>query len=418
MKYTFVNSVKGGCGKTTVSLMWALKKADFSIPKACIVDLDILGTAFENIIQNDGFIRSDKKPSVVIKAAEVYLNDLGKNIHNFKRKYKSELKFGDNRVDMILASAEFSEKSSYMPHYGNQYMSGVSYDYFKSIVKRLLDELKKIPIDLSKYDDQKYIQTFTSEISQTFEFYDKKINTDKTMSDISKSNCGDENNKDEISPNIAIEMVKKQQKKIKGSNKEFNEIENFMREFNNSQNPINTIEKYYNRDIFINTCKSVDKSIFDGNYPDIINDEVKTLEYIFDKAKRMRDYVDKTKTQYSDIIFDMPPNSEPYSDIVLETVLNNFKNKDDIVEFILVSSLNRAHINANINWLKDFIKRAMDQRWKLPDKVIFLFNDSGNLLEQPVIRGKGSYYNYKSALDDRVAKSKKKRLLQGIWNTK
>ena len=59
--------------------------------------------------------------------------------------------------------------------------------------------------------------------------------------------------------------------------------------------------------------------------------------------------------KYTDIIFDMPPNSDSYTDVIFEILYRytnplNFRFK---VEMLLISSLDFAHFNANVEWVKN-----------------------------------------------------------------
>lgn len=66
---------------------------------------------------------------------------------------------------------------------------------------------------------------------------------------------------------------------------------------------------------------------------------------------------------YTDIIFDMPPNSDSYTDVVFE-VLYRHKSQfefDYQVEMLLVSSLDITHIKANTEWVKN---ESINCDWK------------------------------------------------------
>lgn len=63
---------------------------------------------------------------------------------------------------------------------------------------------------------------------------------------------------------------------------------------------------------------------------------------------------------YTDVILDMPPNSDPYSDKVLHTCLkvNWHLNFIQSTSLYMVSSINLAHIKSTFDWYSDFMDRA------------------------------------------------------------
>lgn len=84
---------------------------------------------------------------------------------------------------------------------------------------------------------------------------------------------------------------------------------------------------------------------------------------------------------YRHIVIDMPPNSDPYTDSIFNLLLNrnrynSAKNtgEEHNVELLLVSTFDRSHVRANLEWLNDKIS-AGDHNWIPFNKVSFLFND-------------------------------------------
>lgn len=73
---------------------------------------------------------------------------------------------------------------------------------------------------------------------------------------------------------------------------------------------------------------------------------IKLMEYLKDK-------------EYTDIILDMPPNSEPYSNSILKHCLKNTK---DNINLYMIASTDISHIEANINWYDNFISSFNSQR--------------------------------------------------------
>lgn len=92
--------------------------------------------------------------------------------------------------------------------------------------------------------------------------------------------------------------------------------------------------------------------ISDNNYiPDVsydvfYNTVLKLLGYLEDDG-------------YTDIILDMPPNSDPYSDKVLNACLKpNFKHNTNLY---MVSSTNIAHVKSTFVWYSDFFNNSNSQ---------------------------------------------------------
>lgn len=75
--------------------------------------------------------------------------------------------------------------------------------------------------------------------------------------------------------------------------------------------------------------------------------------------------------EYTDIVIDMPPNSDPYTDSVFRILLD-IKNNYNI-NLMMVSSYDRSHIEANTEWCVDLLQR--NSRWKPFDSIECFFND-------------------------------------------
>lgn len=76
--------------------------------------------------------------------------------------------------------------------------------------------------------------------------------------------------------------------------------------------------------------------------------------------------------EYTDIILDMPPNSDPYSDKILHACLKpEFKHNTSLY---MVSSTNIAHIMSTFEWYSDYISNTDSQHSVIPKKVLADFN--------------------------------------------
>ena len=92
-----------------------------------------------------------------------------------------------------------------------------------------------------------------------------------------------------------------------------------------------------------------------------IDDEDKSRSIQYDvfrsRIVKLIEYLE-TK-EYTDIILDMPPNSEPYSNSILKQCL---KEQEYNVNLYMVASTDVGHIESNINWYKNFIESYDSQR--------------------------------------------------------
>lgn len=240
-----VDSVKGGSGKSTFSakLCYSLLSQD---KKACVVDLDLLGTSWDhlygNTIQAITYEKHQKR---------VYLNDLVKD-----------------------------------------------YEYYK----------KTLYIYKLNFEQ--------SESTSTSNSTEKKSKEDTTNS------SENEAKKDTINDTSKEAETKK--------------------------------SAYLLPAIFANP-KQEEKNVYK------INDKSHTADvsYSFFLNVVLKLLDDLTNLGYTDIILDMPPNSDPYADIVLrECLKTDFKFQTTLY---MVSSLNTAHIKSTFIWYSNHINSNTSQ---------------------------------------------------------
>ena len=82
-KIIIVDSVKGGCGKTTMAVATAIRSAKIlpkrnpnehnkEDPNVCIIDMDLLGTSMERMLCGDKFIKNNRtdleKSEILVKS--------------------------------------------------------------------------------------------------------------------------------------------------------------------------------------------------------------------------------------------------------------------------------------------------------------------------------------------------------------
>ena len=95
-----------------------------------------------------------------------------------------------------------------------------------------------------------------------------------------------------------------------------------------------------------------------------------SYDYFEDEMLRL---IDKLEIEgYSDIILDMPPNTEPYSERILESCLQVDKilYKKHRILLYMVSSLTSAHIGSTLQWYKDWIE-TKNTRYVTPNEESF-----------------------------------------------
>ena len=132
--YNVVNSVKGGCGKTTFSVYLAWKAANEATNKnTLLIDMDFQGTAMEFLFH--GASATPKK----------YLNDAIETrdlvfldyIHEIITE-KSDEK--NNKFNVIFSDPKVETKSKYRVSYQNNYTPVINYQFFRYGLQNVLDK--------------------------------------------------------------------------------------------------------------------------------------------------------------------------------------------------------------------------------------------------------------------------------------
>lgn len=89
------------------------------------------------------------------------------------------------------------------------------------------------------------------------------------------------------------------------------------------------------------------------------DDKSRSIQYDVFRSRivKLIEYLDMKG--YTDIILDMPPNSEPYSNCILKYCLKNFTHN---VNLYMVAAADIAHLESNMKWYNNFIKSYNSQR--------------------------------------------------------
>lgn len=198
--FYIVDSVKGGCGKTVLSLLTAVnayrelhrdetdrnaKIEDFLGKKAkleqdnenksklidfcdvCIVDMDLLGSSMEVMLTGRTYVGQkdidDKnKNNYLIDGAEIYLNDLVVSSENFKKKYENYFitKTDSNIfqiISMIFASPYIKDRRKFKISSNSNYSLQITPTHFRGVLKKLIEKLalryKTIVFDMPPNSD-------------------------------------------------------------------------------------------------------------------------------------------------------------------------------------------------------------------------------------------------------------------------
>lgn len=120
--YNIVDSVKGGCGKSTFAIMLALaldkinaddvisrdksKKLSDIYPNTCLVDVDLQGTALQYLLFGNGY-RDVRDKDMAYYNEKIVLLD-----KKFK-KFVDRCNWGERKFDLVLCSPEQAVKNCY-----------------------------------------------------------------------------------------------------------------------------------------------------------------------------------------------------------------------------------------------------------------------------------------------------------------
>lgn len=154
MEIIVVDSVKGGCGKTSISLKCAIEKAQDKLNKVCYMDLDLLGSSIETFLIGDRFVGKNKKSDpkgypidlCVIKSEKYYFNDIFKGEHFSPRFLNEIVIIEDNKrkgvFSLIACNPDQNEKDRFKPSRLMNYIGQIDYEYFGAMIERVLEQLE------------------------------------------------------------------------------------------------------------------------------------------------------------------------------------------------------------------------------------------------------------------------------------
>ncbi len=150
MDVIVVDSVKGGCGKTLISIKKATQLAYASNDnKVCYIDLDLLGSSIETFLFGEYVIGGSKLPVgssfEVIKQATNYLNQMLYK-KNFDDSFFTTIRYREipssNPFDIIMCSPKQFEKDKFKPTKELNYIEQIDYGYFAVLLKKMFKTLR------------------------------------------------------------------------------------------------------------------------------------------------------------------------------------------------------------------------------------------------------------------------------------
>ncbi|MCC8089518.1 MAG: hypothetical protein LIO79_09725 [Rikenellaceae bacterium] len=145
MIYNVVDSVKGGCGKTTFSIMLALALDDMKRKKkpdipseVCLVDVDIQGTALKYLLMGEKWEDRDF----------MYVNEAIKSRKDEKKSYITSCEWKNqdaanpaNRFGLILCDPRQKAKSGFRAASNQNYTPEIRYSTFREGLKNMIADI-------------------------------------------------------------------------------------------------------------------------------------------------------------------------------------------------------------------------------------------------------------------------------------
>ncbi len=142
--FNFINSIKGGCGKTTFSIFLARyldtvnREASDASGKSLLLDMDLQGTAMQYLFEG---VNPDEEDDKVEK--HKYLNEAVR-IGGEIRDYVVRNRITDDLVlDVVFADSKYSEKEKFRVSSKTGYSPTTQYNVFKGGLQRFLQKLKE-----------------------------------------------------------------------------------------------------------------------------------------------------------------------------------------------------------------------------------------------------------------------------------
>ncbi len=132
--YNVVNSVKGGCGKTTFSVYLAWKAANAATKKnTLLIDMDFQGTAMEFLFHGASATPKKYLNDAIVTRDLIFLD----YIHEITTEKSDE---ENNKFSVIFSDPKVETKSKYRVSYQNNYTPVINYHFFRYGLQNVLDK--------------------------------------------------------------------------------------------------------------------------------------------------------------------------------------------------------------------------------------------------------------------------------------
>ncbi len=143
--YNIIDSVKGGCGKTTFSIMLAeYLGRKSSEGKVCLFDMDFIGTGMWNLFYSDhsnGKNEEDEMKKIKeFKKEYIFINDVIRGFRTSGKKYVVDKKISGSDFHLAFGSPEYNVKKEYILAIKNNYSMAMKYGRFKAGLRDMLSE--------------------------------------------------------------------------------------------------------------------------------------------------------------------------------------------------------------------------------------------------------------------------------------
>lgn len=121
--YNLINSVKGGCGKTTFSIWMS-----YYLGHSLLIDMDLLGTSMQVLFHGN-----------VENRGEAYTNDVFQGVKNSTKKFAEKISLQNGRdMNVILSSMEYKAKDRFKAGKYSGYSPIVKHSMFRLGIRELL----------------------------------------------------------------------------------------------------------------------------------------------------------------------------------------------------------------------------------------------------------------------------------------
>lgn len=128
--YNLINSVKGGCGKTTFSIWLA-----YYLKKSLLIDMDLLGTSMQVLVYGNDYNSQNT----------AYTNDVFQGVRDSRKKFVNKVGLENNKcINIIFSSMDYKEKDRFKAGKHSGYTPVVKHSMFRQGLRELLKRHKML----------------------------------------------------------------------------------------------------------------------------------------------------------------------------------------------------------------------------------------------------------------------------------